>query len=541
MHAFDQLKALFQRLNTEHTDLRAPVREIEGGPEAEEAAREVEAFLQQLRATLTTLDRAIGKMGMKEALNVLQLRRLTELMQAQNADVENLTNGVEELAKGVTHVAEDTHRVAEAATHMKKAGGESLTAVGAVLEQMQALEQQASTARDSVANMVQQTREAAEKLKQVRGVAGTSRLLALNAAIQAAHANDKAFAVVAQEMRRLSDRTEQLVKEIEKEVSEMEEAIGEAGQVMTSMAETVLLTGTQAKAASGGLSQVHELLSEVSDAVESIAAVAEEQAAATEEISATARDLSARIDATSESMNLTRNLAVSDLTEEAHEALGHYNIGSRSDRMRGLLEKTCDEVEQTVERAVSKGLVGKEQLWDYDYQEIKGSAIQSLARIFRVDRVPSTGFNPPKYMTLYDQKIDMPLIDLMDRVVREGGLQFCTVMDLNAFTIAHARSMAQDWTGDYERDLGRNRIKRVFVNDASAFKSVRFHLPKALQQKPRIDGRDVTSLPGPSGTRPFLIQTYALDSGEVMLAMAMPLFVQGRCWGVVRAGYKPEE
>lgn len=541
MHAYEQIQALFQRLNLEHTDLRAPVRELEDGPEAQAAAAEVQAFLRQLLATLTTLDRAIGKMGMKEALNVLQLRRLTELMQAQNADVENLTHGVEELAKGVTHVAEDTHRVAEAATNMKRAGGESLAAVSTVLDQMQSLEQQANTARDSVANMVQQTREAAEKLKMVRGVAGTSRLLALNAAIQAAHANDKAFAVVAQEMRRLSDRTEQLVKQIEVEVQEMEEAIGDAGAVMSSMAETVLVTGNQAKAASGGLSQVHELLNEVSDAVESIAAVAEEQAAATEQISATARDLSSRIEATAESMNLTRNLAVSELTEEAHEVLGHYDIGTKSDRMRDLLERTCDEVEQIVERAVAQGSVGVEQLWDYDYQEIKGSAIQSLARIFRVDRVPPTGFNPPKYQTLYDQKIDMPLIDLMDRVVREGSLQFCTVMDLNAFTLAHARSMAQDWTGSYERDLAGNRIKRVFVNDVSAHKSVRIALPPALQQKERIDSRDVAGLPGPTDTRSFLIQTYALDSGEVMLAMAMPIYIRGRRWGVIRAGYKPEE
>ncbi len=530
------LEELLQKLNEERSDLPA-LRALRA---QEPGSAELQAFLERITAVLCTLDQAITKMGVKEALHVLQIRRLTELMDAQNGDIERLGVGVEELAQGVTRVAEDTHQAAEAAARMKEAGAQSLQVLDHVLGAMGDLEGEARTAQEQVGNLVHETRAAVEGLKAIRGVAATSQLLALNAAIQAAHANDRAFAVVAQEMRRLADRTEHLGKQIEAQVSGMEAAISAAATAMQSMAKTAERTGLQAREASGGLSEVHGLLDHVSEAVQSIAAVAEEQAAATEEMAATAQDLSQRVHAVNESLDLTRNLAISDVTEQAQAALGQFRIGSQADRMRQLLDDAARRVEATVESILERGAVNQNDLWDYNYQELKGSQIATLGRLFRVDRVPPEGFAPPKYKTAYDQKIDQPLIDIMDHVIASGRLQFCTVIDLNAFAIAHGRNMVQDWTGDYEQDLRGNRIKRIFIADPSARKAARVALPDRLVARERVTQSDLQALPGPEGARPFLLQTYALDSGAVVLAMAMPLFIQGRRWAVIRIGYDPE-
>ncbi|MFZ5816371.1 MAG: methyl-accepting chemotaxis protein [Bacillota bacterium] len=540
MQAHELIQNLFHELNREHADLQRPLPLDQAGAEWQVAADEVNAFLGQVVATLTTLDRAVTTMGVKEALHVLQLRRLTAIMEGQNSDVKRLSEGTEELARGVTKVAEDTHQAAEAAGRMREAGERSLEAVTLILGAIDQVEGQAKAVQDSFAHLVEQTRQAAAGLKAVQGVAGTSRLLALNAAIQAAHANDRSFAVVAQEMRRLADRTEQLVKQIEQQVASMETAIATMSDATAAMAETAARTGSQAREATGGLNQVQVLLNEVSGAVESIAAVAEEQAAATEEMAATAQDLNGRIQEASESMNLTRNLAVSEITEQAQAALGRFYIGSQADRMRMLLKGAVEEAEAILERAVAGREVRLEDLWDYQYQEIKGSAIASLGRLFRVDRVPPQGFTPPKYRTGYDHLIDRPLIDVMDRTIAEGGLQFSTVLDLNAFTVAHGRNMAADWTGNHEQDLRTNRIKRLFNTDPSPRKAARVGLPPALIDKLLITRQDLAGLPGQPAERPFLLQTYALDSGDVVLAMAMPLYVRGRQWGAIRIGYQPK-
>ncbi|MFZ5816372.1 MAG: methyl-accepting chemotaxis protein [Bacillota bacterium] len=535
----DHLRETLQRLNQEHADLRAPVDL--GGPDSDRAAAgELQAFLARVTEVLTTLDKAVGKMGVKEALHVLQIRRLSQILQEQTGDVGRLTSSLSEVAAGVTRVAEDTHQAAEAAERMRTTGAESLQVMGGVLEAVYAMEGDVLKVQEAVALLVRQTDAAGDRLKAIRTVAGTSRLLALNAAIQAAHASDRSFAVVAQEMRRLSDRTDQLVREIEEQVSGMEGAITAAGEAIQTMSATASRAGNQARTASEGLAAVHGMLGEVSAAVQSIAAVAEEQAAATEEMTGTARDLEGRIGAASASMELTRNLSVSDVTEQAQAALGRFNIGSQSDRMRALLDRAASEIEATVERLVAQGAVPLSDLWDVRYKEIKGAEIAGLARLFRVDRVPPEGFNPPKYRTSYDQKIDLPLMEIADRYIHEGNLHFCALVDLNAFVIAHGRNSAQDWTGNYEQDLRGNRIKRIFTQDANNRYGARVGLPPALQDKPLIGPAEHARLPGPERIRPFLLQAYAQDSGAVVLSLNMPLFVQGRRWATVRIAYQPE-
>lgn len=535
----DQVLSLFRTLNQEHANLRNPIYLAEADPQLEAADREISAFLDQVVGLLTTLERAISTMGVKEALNLLQIRRLTEVMENQNEHVHTLSIGVEQLAQGISRVAEDTQSAAQAAGQMKEIGFHSLERLDDALQAVAGLEVRSQEAQTLVGQLVAQTKAATDGLKRIRGIAGTSQLLALNAAIQAAHANDRAFAVVAQEMRRLADTTESLVKQIEGEVAGMDQAIESTRAAMDGMAADVSTTEAKAREAANDIQAVHNLLGQVTEAVQSIAAFSEQQAAATEEISATAQELSGQVAATSKLLDLTRNLSVSGLTEEAHTALGRFNIGSQADQMRLLLNRTADEVEATVERLVAQGRVRASDLWDYNYREVKGAEIASLGRIFRVDRVPQSGFNPPKFRTAYDQQIDLALIEILDRCVTAGGLKFCGVVDLNVFGIAHGRIAIHDWTGEYEKDLRGNRIKRLLTQDPVARKGTRLGLPKHLAEKEYIAAQDVPALPGPTPSRSFLLQSYATEAGDVMLAMSVPLYLCGRRWGAINAGFTP--
>ena len=99
----------------------------------------------------------------------------------------------------------------------------------------------------------------------------------------------------------------------------------------------------------------------------------------------------------------------------------------------------------------------------------------------------------------------------------------------------------QDWTGNPEEDLRNNRVKRL-VTDPVSRKACRVALPAQLQGKANISREDLARTPlesyGGAATRPFLLQTYALDTGAVVLALAMPVYVQGHRWGTVRIGYQ---
>lgn len=541
MDHLQTLHELLAMLNEYGADLRYPIDLDAIPPEGRPAAAALSQFMTRVADAFATLDQSLGQMGTKEALQVLQLQRLTKILDNQNQDLQGLTRTIEELAQGVNQVAADAHQTAAAADQMAVVGEQSIATLTGILQSVGELAGEAKESRVAVDSLVNSTQSVGEHLRSIQGIAQTSQLLALNAAIQAAHANDKAFAVVAQEMRALSTRTGDLVKRIEGELKGMAEAAAGARQAIGEMSAKAEQAEREANEATTGLQTMGGLLQTVSAASQSIAAVTEEQAAATETMTEGAQLLSRRVEQAAASLDLTRNVAVSDLVEDAHQALGQFRIGSRTDQMRAMVAQMAMETEVAVERFLQSGTVAEQELWDTDYKEIKGADIRRLARLFDVSKVPASGFDPAKYYTRYDEKVDAPLNEIMDRAATEANLVFATVLDLNGFCIAQPKKVTQDWTGIPEKDLMGNRVKRL-VTDPVSRKACRVALPDYLQGKDRIVANDLIGLTGEIGEqRPFLLQTYALDTGVVVLALAMPLFVRGRRWGTVRIGYRTEQ
>ncbi|HYF78646.1 MAG TPA: hypothetical protein VD973_16025, partial [Symbiobacteriaceae bacterium] len=98
----------------------------------------------------------------------------------------------------------------------------------------------------------------------------------------------------------------------------------------------------------------------------------------------------------------------------------------------------------------------------------------------------------------------------------------------------------RDWTGVAERDIGDNRIKRVF-DDAVGLRAARVGLAGAERVPRRADRRAFARFGinleqrAPEGT--FLAQTYARDTGAVVTDIAVPLHVGGRRYGALRCGF----
>ncbi|MBI3376540.1 MAG: hypothetical protein HY017_32900 [Betaproteobacteria bacterium] len=96
-------------------------------------------------------------------------------------------------------------------------------------------------------------RGALEMLEQIEGIAGQTNLLALNAAIEAARAGDsgRGFAVVAEEVRVLSDRTNQFSRQIRSSVGRIDESVMAAEQDINTLASRDMVSALQAKQRTG--------------------------------------------------------------------------------------------------------------------------------------------------------------------------------------------------------------------------------------------------------------------------------------------------
>jgi methyl-accepting chemotaxis protein len=124
------------------------------------------------------------------------------------------------------------------------------------------------------------------------------------------------------------------------------------------------------------------------------------------------------------------------------------------------------------------------------------------------------GTEPAKYKTHYDDLFAKELQPLYDRMVDElNGSIYCLCVDTNGYAGTHNSRFSQPLTGDYDTDLNHSRDKRMF-NDPTGKRSAK-------------------------NTNPFLLQTYARDTGEVLSDLSLPIIVKDRHWGAVRLGFDP--
>jgi methyl-accepting chemotaxis protein len=238
-------------------------------------------------------------------------------------------------------------------------------------------------------------------------------------------------------------------------------------------------------------------------------------------------------------------LELSSSTERASVTLGKFDTGGLISRLRGRCELLADELREILEAAVDEGRLSLPQVLELRYEEATGPLIARFARLFDVSRADPAGFTPPKYHTAYDAVVDRAMMARMDAVVAsEPGLAFALPFDLNAYAPAHNSSVTKAITGDPATDLAGNRTKRFFLDSPALTRASRMELGKQLPDevltRQQIAAAGAALTEPDRDTRPFLLQTYARDTGAVLTTLSVPLYVKGQRFGCVCLGWDPE-
>ncbi len=254
--------------------------EVEGVIEQTRVATErLSSSIEQVNAKAEENMRSVNDTGsnLKDMLNSVD--QITEQVDSQASNVEQSSSAVHELAESVRSVASTTDRaneLAEQADHVAREGGE---AVKASLQSIHDIES-ASEQVNSIISVISK-------------ISAQTNMLAMNAAIEAAHAGDagRGFAVVAEEVRSLaadsagsareiSDHIKQMRSQVETGVAKAEEAGKSLDRIQNDIAQTSELIGEIASAMREQNSGTDELLSGITalvESTESIRSVAAEQ------------------------------------------------------------------------------------------------------------------------------------------------------------------------------------------------------------------------------------------------------------------------
>ena len=246
----------------------------------------LDRFLQTIRQTVRQLVDIAASVSNATAEISASTDAMAAAADEQSMQATHVSASVEEMSKTVLENSRSASLTAETAGTAKKAAEHGGSVVEETIAGMRRIAQVVDRSADTVKTLGKSSDQIGEIVLVIEDIADQTNLLALNAAIEAARAGEqgRGFAVVADEVRRLAERTTKATKEIADMIRRIQHDTAEAVRSMEQGTEEVSKGIKLADAAGNSLLEIVEISQRVTDMITHIASASEQQAGASESI-----------------------------------------------------------------------------------------------------------------------------------------------------------------------------------------------------------------------------------------------------------------
>ncbi len=233
-----------------------------------------------LRETLTDIHGSATQLAAAAEELTAVTEHSAQTIQQQDGQVQLAATAVTEMSAAVDEVARTAVDTSAASSSAASLTSGSRTQVSNTRHTIDLLGDKLGETETTVARLIEETNRIVQVLDVIQAIAGQTNLLALNAAIEAARAGEagRGFAVVADEVRSLAQRTQASTAEIERMIGSIQQASEEAAEHMRESSDFARRTQEMAGLADGSLGQVSDQVAHINDMNLVIASAAEEQA-----------------------------------------------------------------------------------------------------------------------------------------------------------------------------------------------------------------------------------------------------------------------
>ena len=238
-----------------------------------------------------------------------QLSAVTEQTSAgvnnQKVETDQVATAMNEMAATVQEVARNAEEASEAAVAADQQAREGDRVVGQAIAQIERLAGEVGNSTEAMGHLKRESDKIGSVLDVIKSVAQQTNLLALNAAIEAARAGEagRGFAVVADEVRSLAQRTQKSTEEIEELIVGLQSGTQQVATIMDSSRSLTDSSVELTRRAGNALENITRTVSAIQAMNQQIATAAEQQSAVAEEINRSVlnvRDVSEQTAAASE-------------------------------------------------------------------------------------------------------------------------------------------------------------------------------------------------------------------------------------------------
>ncbi|MGD9252457.1 MAG: methyl-accepting chemotaxis protein [Holophagae bacterium] len=324
-----------------------------------EAGRAVAALIQQIQSSSVEVATAATTVHRVSS-------ELASASSQQAAAVVQITATTEELARTAGQIASNAAGQAELATESENAGDVGAQSVEAAVSGVEAVRQHVEAISGRADTLGSRAREIYRILDLITEIAQETHILALNAAIEAATAGEhgERFSVVAEEVRRLAERSRESVDSVRAHLDEFAGAIRGVVVATEGGSKAAQQVLEQSRAAQGSISQLRGALSKTAQASREISLATEEQRGASDQVVQTLHEVRQAVEriafglkrytAAADTLNqlaLSIQLLTQSFRIESKHSLKH-ELSHWADRLRdvsGNLEATQGVLEDLAE------------------------------------------------------------------------------------------------------------------------------------------------------------------------------------------------
>ena len=269
----DEIGQLGAALNMMGTKLRQLLKQVN------ESAEQVAAASEELTASAEQSSLAVEQVASS-------INGVAEGAGKQLKAVDETANIVEQMSAGIQQAAATSNQVAEHSAQVVDKTKTGNVAVEKAVNQMTHIEKTVNDSAQVVSELGERSKEIGQIVDTISNIAGQTNLLALNAAIEAARAGEqgRGFSVVAEEVRKLAEQSQEAAKKIAELIAEIQGATGQAVTAMEKGTHEVEVGTEVVNAAGQAFVEIENLVARVSGQVREISAAMKELAGGSQQI-----------------------------------------------------------------------------------------------------------------------------------------------------------------------------------------------------------------------------------------------------------------
>jgi len=249
-----------------------------------------------------------------------QVEQVSQGAEQQRSRVADTATAMTEMNCTVLEVAKNAGQAAEQSEITRHKADDGAALVDKVVQSIKLVNQVAATLQTNMRDLGGQAENIGGVMNVISDIADQTNLLALNAAIEAARAGEagRGFAVVADEVRKLAEKTMSATQEVGANITAIQQSTRTNINEVCEAARAITEATNLANASGQALVEIVDLASTSSSVVASIAAAAEEQSATSEEINRSIEEINRIVGDTATGM-VQSAAAVQELSIMAHE------------------------------------------------------------------------------------------------------------------------------------------------------------------------------------------------------------------------------